>query len=187
MKTRSLRRRRNLHYLKTAASVLLILFMRLSEIFNNSHDHLHHLKQYSCIKFVVWSYFKPFKSMFKSWDSCAVRTWLLTEPWTVCMALHGTALQPRLIIWSILLFSTLGASMTLWRCNDVQNFDTDAILLRKIQCKKWDILMFKRRFQWRFGWKLGKICKNNDHTCLFHYINTCQVPNVLMFKQRPLG
>ena len=24
--------------------------------------------------------------------------------------------------------------------------------------------------------KSGKICKNNDHTCLFHCINTCQVP-----------
>ena len=22
----------------------------------------------------------------------------------------------------------------------------------------------------------GKICKNNDHMCLFHYVNTCRVP-----------
>ena len=41
--------------------------------------------------------------------------------------------------------------------------------------------------------KSGKICKNNDHTCLFHFINTCQVPlemlntppNGLVFKQLP--
>ena len=25
----------------------------------------------------------------------------------------------------------------------------------------------------------GKICKNNDHTCLFHCINTCRVPRTM--------
>ena len=42
--------------------------------------------------------------------------------------------------------------MTLWRRNDVQKFDTDAILLREIQLKKRDILMFKPRFRCGSGW-----------------------------------
>ena len=40
--------------------------------------------------------------------------------------------------------------------------------------------------------KSGKICKNNDHTCLFHCINTCRVPRTIfehgpVFKQLPRG
>ena len=31
-------------------------------------------------------------------------------------------------------------------------------------------------FSVRIGLEYGKICKNNDHTCLFHCINTCRVP-----------
>ena len=31
-------------------------------------------------------------------------------------------------------------------------------------------------FSARFMLISGKICKNNDHTCLFHCINTCRVP-----------
>ena len=31
-------------------------------------------------------------------------------------------------------------------------------------------------FSVRIGLERGKICKNNNHTCLFHSINTCQVP-----------
>ena len=34
-------------------------------------------------------------------------------------------------------------------------------------------------FWGRFRLKSGKICKNNDHTCLLHYINTCQVPRTM--------
>ena len=26
----------------------------------------------------------------------------------------------------------------------------------------------------------GKICMNNDHTCLFHCIDTCRVPRTIM-------
>ena len=52
-----------------------------------------------------------------------------------------------------------------------------AILFREIQCKKSDILMFQQRFQCKIGWnKPGKICKNNDHTCLMYCINACRVP-----------
>ena len=47
--------------------------------------------------------------------------------------------------------------MTLWRCNDeAQKLDADAILFTEIQCKKMDILMFKGRFQYGFGWNQVK-------------------------------
>ena len=45
-----------------------------------------------------------------------------------------------------------------------------------------------------FWLESGKICKNNGQTCLFHFINTCQVPREmfehsaldgLMCKQHP--
>ena len=47
---------------------------------------------------------------------------------------------------------TLRMSMTLWRNNDIQKFDPDAILFREIQCKKMYIVMFKRPFQCGLGW-----------------------------------
>ena len=43
--------------------------------------------------------------------------------------------------------------------------------------------MFKPTFSARVL-KSGKICKNNDHTCLFHCINTYRVPRT-MFEQLP--
>ena len=46
--------------------------------------------------------------------------------------------------------------MPLWIRNDVRMFDADAILLREIQCKKTDIVMFRRRFQYGFGWNQVK-------------------------------
>ena len=84
----------------------------------------------------------------------------LTEPETVSMMLHAKALWPWLIILPIFLFAkTLQVSMTLWRCNDIQKFDADAILFREIQCKKMDILMFKQCFQCVFEWKLIKYAR----------------------------
>ena len=41
------------------------------------------------------------------------------------------------------------------------------------------IFNVKATFTARFMLKSGKICKNNDHTCLFHCINTCWVPRKL--------
>ena len=78
----------------------------------------------------------------------------------------------------------------IWGCNDVRKFGADAILFREIQCKKRDILMFKRCFQCRFGSNLVKFARITI-TRLFHYIarslerclNTW--PNGLMFKQPP--
>ena len=37
----------------------------------------------------------------------------------------------------------------------------------------------KVMFSARFMLKSGKICKNKDHTCLFHCINTCWVPRMM--------
>ena len=60
---------------------------------------------------------------------------------------------------------------------DFQKFTVNAILLREIQCKKGDILMFNSFNVFSANWlEKGKICKNYDHTCLFHCINTCRVP-----------
>ena len=93
-------------------------------------------------KSVRGSYLKPQKSMFKSWDSHAVWTWLITwqslsGPRFVCMMLHGKGLWPWLIVSKILC-----TSMTLWRRYDVWKFGADTILFREIQCKKRDILVF---------------------------------------------
>ena len=41
-------------------------------------------------------------------------------------------------------------------------------------------------FSLQIGLELAKICKNNDHTCLSHCINTCQVPQ-MMLNTRPIG
>ena len=47
----------------------------------------------------------------------------------------------------------------------------------EIHCKKkkgqFNVLA---AFSVQIGLEKDKICKNNDHTCLFHCINTCQVP-----------
>ena len=56
--------------------------------------------------------------------------------------------------------------MTLWRRNDVRKFDDDAILFEKSSVRKW-IFNVLESFSARFMLKSGKICKNNDHTCLF--------------------
>ena len=80
----------------------------------------------------------------------------------------------------MLLFTkTLHGSKSLWRCNDVRKFDADAILFREIQSKKRDFLNVYGTFSMWFRLESGKICKNNDHTCLFHCINTCQVPRTM--------
>ena len=38
-----------------------------------------------------------------------------------------------------------------------------------------------------FWLESGKLCKNNDHRCLFHCINTCPVTGEMLdvFKQLP--
>ena len=83
--------------------------------------------------------------------------------------------------------------MMLLRSNDVRKVDTDAILFREIQCKKGDILMFKRRFQCGLGWNQLKYSRIRiTHVCFIAYtlagslggcLNT--LPNGLVFKQLP--
>ena len=83
--------------------------------------------------------------------------------------------------------------MSLWRRNDVRKFDADAILFREIQCKKKDILMFKRRFQCGLGWNQVKYAGITiTHVCfiastLSGSLGSClnTRPIGLEFKQRP--
>ena len=66
----------------------------------------------------------------------------------------------------VLLAKTSRTSMTLLRRNDVRKFDADAILFREMQCKKMDILMFKRRFQCGLVWILVKYARITiTHVC----------------------
>ena len=45
-------------------------------------------------------------------------------------------------------------------------FTADAILIREIQCKKSDILMFLQRFQCKFGWNKVKYARITiTHVC----------------------
>ena len=82
--------------------------------------------------------------------------------------------------------------MTLWRCNGVRKFDADTTLFEKSSVRK-EIFNVYATFSARFMLKSGKICKNNDHTCLFHCIYTCRSlrrclntrPGSLVFKQLP--
>ena len=70
-----------------------------------------------------------------------------------------------------------GVYMTLWRRNDVRRFVESSV--RK------GLFNVKATFSALFMLKSGKICKNNDHTCLFYCINTCQVPQT-MFEHSAL-
>ena len=80
---------------------------------------------------------------------------------------------------------TLRASMTLRRRNEVRKFDADAILFGEIQCKKRDILRFKRRFQCGFGWNQVKYATSCSNSVLgtpqmqMHEKNMCD-PNINM-------
>ena len=67
-------------------------------------------------------------------------------------------------------------------CGDVMTFENLTLTpcFEKSSVRKW-ILNVEETFSARLMLKLGKICKNNDHTCLFHCINTCRVPRT-MFK-----
>ena len=67
--------------------------------------------------------FEAAKSMFKSWDSRAVWTWLLLEK--RC----GRDWSFR---WCFSVY------MTLWQRNDIWKFDADANLFWEIKCKKRD-------------------------------------------------
>ena len=78
-------------------------------------------------------------------------------------------------------------------CFDDRKFNADAILFGENQCKKKWRFKFYAVISVCFCLKSGKMCQNNYHTCLFHFISTCWVPQEmlntlpdgLVFKQLP--
>ena len=71
--------------------------------------------------------------------------------------------------------------------DDVMTFESLMLMsfcLEKTSVRKW---YFKILAVFSVGiWlESGKICLNNDHTCLFHCINTCQVLRKL-FEHEPV-
>ena len=160
-------------------------------------------KLHKFVSFDAWVLFLfVFKALFLHWNvlreavrsrkihvqimsSRAVWTWLLLEkaltgPLFVCMTLHGRALRPLLIISPMLSFAkTLHAYI--WRCGDVMTFESltpTPFCFDKSSVRK-RIFNVKETFSARFMLKSGKICKKNDHTCLFHCINTYRVPRTM--------
>ena len=74
--------------------------------------------------------------------------------------------------------------MTFWRHNDVRKLTLTPLCFEKSSVRK-GIFYVLATFSARLMLKSGKICKNNDHTCLFHWINTCLVPQT-MFEHSAL-
>ena len=128
----------------------------------------------------VWS--------FKSWDWRAVWTWLLTWQslkwaWFVCITLHGKRCGLSLIISPMLCLRKRWTR--LWHCGDVVTFKSLTLTpfcLEKFSSRK-GIFNARAMFSLQIRLKSGKICKINDHTCLFHCIKTCRVPRTL-FEHR---
>ena len=105
------------------------------------------LVYYSCMGICYGKLFEAAKSMFKSWDSRAVWTWLLLEK-----ALTGPRFARMMVHWkamrravtdhftdSFVRKNVAHVNMMLWPRNDVRKFDDDAILFWEIKCKKRDI------------------------------------------------
>ena len=67
---------------------------------------------------------------------------------------------------------------TLWRRNDVRKLTLTPFCFEKSSVRKW-IFNVEATLSGRFMLNSGKICKNNDRTCLFHCINTCRVPRTM--------
>ena len=68
--------------------------------------------------------------------------------------------------------------MTLWRRNDVRKLTLTPFCFEKLSARK-GIVNVYATFSARIMLKSGKICKNNDHTCLFHCIISCWVPRTM--------
>ena len=71
-----------------------------------------------------------------------------------------------------------GVYMMLWRRNDVQKLTLTPFCFEKSSVRKGIFNVYVTFSGW-FMLKSGKIYKNNDHTCLFHCINTCRVPRMM--------
>ena len=78
--------------------------------------------------------------------------------------------------------------MTLWRRKDVRILTLAPFCFEKLSLRK-GIFNVEATFSAWFMLKSGRICKNKDHTCLFHCINTCPVPLTLFEREaeRPCG
>ena len=116
-------------------------------------------------------------SMFKSWDSHAVWTWLLLKKslnWAlICM--HDVTLESLAAVTdhfadAFVRENVAHVYMTLLRRIDFC-FEKSGV--------RQGIFNVKATFSARFILKSGKICKNKDRTCLFYYINTCRVPRTM--------
>ena len=119
---------------------------------------------------------------------------LKTSPALFAWLYIRKALRNRLIISPMFLFAkTLRTVMMLWRRYVVRKYTADAILLREIQCKKMDNLMYQQRFQCEFGWNKVKYARITiTHVCfialtlagsLGRCLNTRPIGRV--FKQHP--
>ena len=136
----------------------------------------------ACMKFVTQNCLKALsnkrKSIFKSWHSCAVLTWVLIWQYLkwalICLSDITRAGIDTCV--NFFVCENVARIKTLWRRYAVRKFNAVTILFGENQCKKW---YFKVLAVLSAGFWLesGTICKNNDFTCLFHCINTC----------RPLG
>ena len=68
--------------------------------------------------------------------------------------------------------------MTLWRRNDFRKLTLTPFCFEISSVRK-GIFNVLATLSALFMLKSGKICKNNDHTCLFHCINICRVPRTM--------
>ena len=68
--------------------------------------------------------------------------------------------------------------MTMWRRNGVRKLTLTPCRFEKSRVRK-GMFNVKAPFSERFMVKSGKICKNNNPTCLFHCIYTCRVPQTM--------
>ena len=90
--------------------------------------------------------FEAAKSMFESWDSCAVWTWLQLKKYLnwALICIHDVTRESVAAVtdhFANVFFreNVVPVFMTLWRRNDVWKLDADAILFWEIKGKKRDI------------------------------------------------
>ena len=127
--------------------------------------------------------------------SCAVWKWVLIWQYLkrALICLHG-------ITWEIVaarndqyvyvfVRENVARILTLWRCYDVRSLTLAPFCLEKTSVAK--MAVFSVGFWLEAG---KKLCKNNNHTCLFHCIKTLAGslrrclntrPHSLVFKQLP--
>ena len=127
--------------------------------------------------------------MFKSWGLRAVWTWVLIWQYLkwalICLSdITRKVLLPGLSTTSTFLFET---TLHGWRHDAmIESLTLTPFCLEKSSVRKKKHFKFSAVISVCFCLKSCKLCQNNDHTCLFHYINTCRVHRE-MFNTRPDG